>query len=213
MFFRLNDDAGLPRPILEEVPKLGGSSPMAERRSLGRRCRFIPRHPAPERTASSRRPAGMRWRLARAGQDLRTQTPVPFAQEPSALPKTSSCLNSPTSLHLLYRPLRATSVRSRAALAPYPVSPRRLSKLRRGLPSSAMTDEQVNGSVKLDPPFSLCHASSLTGRQSCACLWPCPKCLPLTCRLAALVVHRHNTTEQKPGFACASASIVAPILF
>lgn len=111
---------------------------MAERRSLGRRCRFIPRHPAPERTASSRRPAGMRWRLARAGQDLRTQTPVPFAQEPCALPKTSSCLNSPTSLHLLYRPLRATSVRSRAALAPYPVSPRRLSKLRRGLPSSAI---------------------------------------------------------------------------
>ena len=48
--------------------------------------------------------------------------------------KTSSCLSETISFHFACRPLRATSVHVTAALASYPVSPRRLSKLRRGLP-------------------------------------------------------------------------------
>jgi len=51
---------------------------------------------------------------------------VPFAQEPRALLKTSSCLSESISFHFACRPLRATSARSLATLAPYPVRPRRL---------------------------------------------------------------------------------------
>jgi len=60
---------------------------------------------------------------------------VPFAQEPCGLLKSSSCFASSASLHFPCRPLRATSAQVTAALAPYPVGPRRLSKLRRGLPN------------------------------------------------------------------------------
>jgi len=48
--------------------------------------------------------------------------------------KTSPCLPESISVHFACRPLRATSVQVTAALASYPVSPRRPSKLRRGLP-------------------------------------------------------------------------------
>jgi hypothetical protein len=59
---------------------------------------------------------------------------IPFAQEPRALLKSSSCLASSDSFHFDSRPLRATSALVTATLAPYPVCSRRLSKLRRGLP-------------------------------------------------------------------------------
>ena len=63
--------------------------------------------------------------------------------------KTLSCLSETISFHFARRPLRATSVQVTAALASSPVSPRRLSKLRRGLPGS---DKQQPSGVPIARP-------------------------------------------------------------
>lgn len=70
--------------------------------------------------------------------------------------KTSSCLSESISFHFACRPLRATSVQVTAALASYPVSPRRLSKLRRGLPAPGVLILQTGPFKRFENQLGRC---------------------------------------------------------